>query len=182
MKKNTKNGIKNITIEIIDYFLCISESLISVIDRKEFYRIINGYPAEKALTYSNISKIISNLSHRGYIEVQKADHSESIIFTNKAKLAVVEKLTNKNPQDNKFRFVSFDIPESKRLNRDQFRRAIKRMGFVQIQKSLWATNINVGDFVEMAANEYKVNEYIVYMVSEVTNIDQYLLLLLQKDA
>ncbi|MFA6423587.1 MAG: hypothetical protein WCW17_04020 [Patescibacteria group bacterium] len=180
MTSKTKEKAKNFTIDLIDLFLSIPETVIYAFDRKEFYRILQGRPTGKELTCSNISRIIADLKKRKYIEVQEKNNGESIIFTDKAKLAAIDKLIEKNNPDNKFRFVSFDIPEIKRINRDRFRRAIKNMGFVQIQKSLWATDKNVGNFVDMAANEYEVNKYVVYMVTELTNIDLFLQNLFKK--
>jgi len=174
MEKGTKRKIKNFTIDLIDFFLDLPEAVMNGLDRKEFYRLMSGYSTKRELSCSNIAQIIANFKRRGYIEIEKTDRGESIVFTNKATLAIVDKLSDKNRQDGKFRFVSFDIPESKRINRDQFRRAIKRMGFVQIQKSLWATNKNIGDFVDMAAKEYEVDEYVVYLVTKATNIDSFL--------
>jgi len=172
MKKETKQKIKNVTIEIIDFFLGIPESVVNGFDRNEFYRLMQGHSGEKELTCSNIAKFITNLKNRGYIEIQAtSNNSESIIFTNKARLAIIDRLIKRTKNDNKYCFVSFDIPEDMRINRDQFRRTIKRMGFVQVQKSLWVIDKNVGEYVEMAAEEYSVNEYVVYLVTEATNID-----------
>ena len=71
-----------------------------------------------------------------------------------------------------FLFVSFDIPEKLNSGRNSFRRVIKKLGFLKIQNSLWVINKNISDLVEMAAIEYGVAEYVVYIVSSETNIDQ----------
>jgi len=174
IKPETKKKIKNITIEVIDFFLGLPETIMFALDRKDFYNNLSDSHPE--LTCSNIAKIISNLKRSGYIEIEKDKYNnESVVFTNKAKLAVVDKLVKRHPKSRRYCFVSFDIPERMRLNRDQFRRAIKRMGFIKIQKSLWVINRNVGKYVEMAALEYKVNDYVVYLVTEVSNIDAFLL-------
>lgn len=171
MEKETKRKIKSFTIDVIDFFLGVPESFIYAFDRKEFYRLLNGRPTEKVFTCNNIAKLISNLKRSGYIEVKKSGDNESIIFTNKARLAIVDRIAGRSGSDGKHRFVSFDIPERLRQNRDQFRRAIKRLGFRQIQKSLWVCDKNIGDLVESATEEYKVTEYVVYIVSENTNIE-----------
>lgn len=171
MKKETKQKIKNFTIDLLDFFLGIPESMAYAFDRKEFYRSMNGFPTERQLTCSNIAQLISNLKRGGYIEIKKSESGESICFTNKARLAIVDRLAGRISKDDKFYFISFDIPERLRVNRDQFRRAIKRMGFIQIQKSLWVCDRNVGELVELAAYEYKVEPYVVYIVSTITDID-----------
>jgi len=174
MKKEVKNKLINFTTDILDAFLGIPETLVCAFDRKNFYYLMSNNFPEKELTVRNISQWIGNLKRRGYIEVNRVGNSESIVFTNKAKLAVVDQLVKKSGNGNEWHFISFDIPESKRLGRDQFRRTIKRMGFRQIQKSLWVTDKNVGEYVEMASNEFGVEKYVVYMITNKTNIDSHI--------
>jgi len=175
MDKETKRKVKNFTLDVIDLFLGIPESLVMAFDRKEFYRFLSGNQTEHMLTCDNIAKLISNLKKSGYIQVEKRDGRESIKFTDKARLAIVDRIASRSAVDSKHHFVSFDIPEKMRPNRDKFRRTIKRLGFRQIQKSLWVCKKEVGDLVELAAREYGVDEYVVYIVSGNTNIDKAIL-------
>ena len=167
-------------MEVLDFFLNIPESFVSGLRRDAFYRLIHNFPHEQVLTCSNISQIFSNLKSRGYIKVEEKDGCESISFTNKARLAIVDKIAQRSKTDNKYYLVSFNIPERLRLNRDKFRRTLKRLGFKQIQKSLWVLNKNVGSTVELAAIEYNVNSYIAYFVSDNTNINDVINSLLSK--
>jgi len=155
----------NFTIEVLDFFLGIPESFLDGLDRKKFYHHLNGQFSEKKFTYSNICKLFNNFKKVGYINVQTNGNQRSIKFTNKAKLAVVDRLVERFELDGQYRFISFDIPETMKVNRNRFRRTIKRMGFIQVQKSLWVCDKNVTDFIEIAAAEYSVSEYIVYIVS-----------------
>ncbi len=175
-----KQKIGNLTIEILDFVLGIPEAIASGFDRKGFYRIMQGMPAEKSLTVSNICKIFHSFKKSGYIEIVSANQNESIRFTNKARLAIIDKLAERHKADNKYCLISFDIPEKFRSSRDKFRRVIKRMGFCQIQKSLWVCDRSVGELVELAAKEYRVSDYVVYIISERTNIDQTIPQLLAK--
>jgi len=175
MKNNVIKTLKNFTIDVLDLFLGIPESVILSFDRKEFYRIMNGIPTERVITASRIAKFISNSKRSGYVTVQKVGGQESIVFTNKARLAVIDRIAERTVTDQKYRFVSFDIPERLRKNRNQFRRVIKRLGFRQIQQSLWVSDRSIGDLVEMAANEFKIEQYVVYLVCEHTNINKTLL-------
>lgn len=124
----------------------------------------------KGVNNQKISKKLYELKRSGYLGFE----GDSVVLTNKAKMKIIDQLTSNASQSKKYHLVSFDIPEAKRINRDQFRRAIKRMGFIQIQKSLWVSRKNVGEFVEMAAEEYKVSDYVAYFVSEKSNIDRYI--------
>lgn len=176
-----KEQIKNFTIEVLDFLLGIPEAFAKGFDRDEFYRQLRGMPSEKVLTTANICKIFHQFKKTGYIEIENTDSNESIKFTNKAKLAVIDKLAKKEKTGKENCFISFDIPEKLKSNRDKFRRAIKRIGFVQIQKSLWSSNKNVGHLVDLAAEEYKVESYVVYIISKQTNIDDIIPNLLERN-
>ena len=115
--------------------------------------------------------MVYELKKSKYIEI---DEGDSVKLTNKAKIKLIDRIADTNINDGKLRLVSFDIPEIKRTNRNNFRRAIKRMGFRQVQKSLWVNNRNVGELVEMAAVEYKVSDYVAYFVAERSNIDHHI--------
>lgn len=175
MRKETSRKIKNFTLDVIDIFLGIPESLVMAFDRKEFYRLLNGDEPEHLLTCANIAKLISNMKGSGYVQIEKKNGQESIKFTNKARLAIVDRIAKRSDADDRHHFVSFDIPEKMRPNRDKFRRTIKRIGFSQIQESLWVCRREVGDLVELAAREYGVDEYVVYIVSDNTNINNTIL-------
>jgi CRISPR-associated endonuclease Cas2 len=136
-----------------------TEKMIDCIDEED-YRI----GREK------IPKILYDFKRMNYIRRE----GDSVILTHKAKMRVVDKITKKIPASKKNHLVSFDIPEGMRRNRNQFRRTLKRIGFIQIQKSLWAIRKDVGALVDATAGEYKVNEYVAYFISEKSNIDKYI--------
>ena len=121
---------------------------------------------------TKISKKLFDLEISGYIKHDR--QSDSIEFTNKAKIRIIDSISNKHEVDGIFRFLSFDIPEQKRALRDGFRRAIKRLGFKQVQKSLWVCNKNVGDLVEAIIEEFKVDEYVTYIISQKSDIDEHI--------
>lgn len=174
MKEEAKKKIKNFTIEVLDFLLGVPEAYFSAFERRSLQSLLNDFPVERELSCANISKLFSNLKNRGYIEVEKTNGQESFRFTNKAKLAIVDKIAERCVSESKHYFISFDIPEDSRIGRDQFRRVLKRLGFRQVQKSLWVANKNFGNLIELAAKEYGVEEYVVYLVSENTNIENFI--------
>jgi len=124
-----------------------------------------------------ISSVIYSLKRNNYVEI---DNGDSVKFTNKAKIKMIDKLVL-DQKDHKRRLVSFDIPETKKRQRNAFRRSIKQMGFRQIQKSLWVCDRNIGDMVEMLSKEYRVEEYVAYFVVESSNIENYIAKILSKN-
>jgi len=121
---------------------------------------------------AKISKKMREMARVGYIRINPENNS--IEFTDKARLKIVDTLSEQSGSDGKNRFISFDIPEKKRVQRDGFRRTIKRIGFRKIQKSLWVCDKNVGELVEIAKREYDVDNYVIYIVSEKSDIDDYI--------
>ncbi|HOX41320.1 MAG TPA: hypothetical protein PK263_03950 [bacterium] len=163
---------KNVTIATLDFFLGIPETTISITDRKTVYRAIHGYFPEKKLTVESVCSYFNSLRKSGYIEVVKdGEGKESVCFTNKAVIKILDRISGNSRCDGRSRFISFDIPERFKSKRNLFRRAIKRMGFKQIQKSLWVCDRNIGDLVELVEREYGVSQYVVYIVAEKTDID-----------
>ncbi|OGD63138.1 hypothetical protein A2215_01590 [Candidatus Berkelbacteria bacterium RIFOXYA2_FULL_43_10] len=141
----------------------------TIIDKNSIWEEISTSGQHQDWTKSRFTHTIYNLKKSGYLRLDSA--SQSVEFTNKAKLRIVDQIAKSRSKVSEYRFVSFDIPEPKRRLRDGFRRAIKKMGFVQIQKSLWVINKDVGDLVELAAYEYGVEKYMAYIASAKSDID-----------
>lgn len=119
---------------------------------------------------------IKDLEKRGYIKIT----SDSIEITKKGKIHHLEK-SNNQTTDGKWRILSWDIPESMSLQRNQFRRSIKRIGYRQVQKSLWACPFIKADEVDLIIDEYDVRKYVAYFVVEKTDIQEHLLKLFEKN-
>lgn len=148
-----------------------AESIGDKLDQKKARGYFEDYTLNSDVTGIQISQMLYDLKKRKYIEIGEGD---SVKLTDKAKIKIIDRIGKTLEIDGKYRLISFDIPESKRANRDAFRRAIKKLGFKQVQKSLWVTNRNVGEYVDIAAKEYKVSDYIAYFVVDKSNIDKYL--------
>lgn len=174
-KKEKKNCASNANSSFTVRFL---ESVIDMVDSVIFYNISRHQAYEKLhdinpiITKKRSAKWLGDLRREGYIQiVKRKSGNESIILTNKTKMKMLDKITKKLQCDSSNRFLSFDIPEEMRSQRNRFRRIIKEMGFVKIQQSLWVTNKEVGELVEMAARECGVGRYTAYIVSNKSDID-----------
>lgn len=114
---------------------------------------------------------IWSLERRGYIEINRV--SNSVQLTNKGKIKLIEE-SGSYAIDGKWRMLSFDIPEDLRKKRNQFRRSIKRIGYKQAQKSLWASPFVKADEIELIISELKLGKYVAYLLVEKTDINNYL--------
>ncbi|PIU24470.1 hypothetical protein COT12_00860 [Candidatus Berkelbacteria bacterium CG08_land_8_20_14_0_20_39_8] len=112
---------------------------------------------------------LNELERSGCIRIT----NNSIEITRKGKIRHLEKLKDKQ-RDGKWRILSWDIPEAMRQKRNQFRRSIKRIGYRQVQKSLWASPFIKADEVDLIIDEYSVRKYVAYFVVDKTDIEDHL--------
>ena len=171
LKRHTVNITGTITEKVLTTLYITSEVIGAfAFTKQDVYNSLRedfgGYNWSK----TGPSKFVNNLERQGYLRKTKVGQN-SVELTNKAKIRIIDKISGRRKIDGKFRFVSFDVPEEKRRARNGFRKAIKRLGFFQVQKSLWVCNKNIGDLVEIASYEYGVEKYVIYIISETTDVD-----------
>lgn len=170
-KPKIVNKLKNVTLDVLENIFYVAEGLAGLsLSKKAAYDLLSGY-SQNEWSQSQISKLFYRLKQSGYIEAKVVMGQESIVLTNKTKIKLIDRISDNIESDGKFRFISFDIPEDLRRNRNQFRRAIKKLGFRQVQKSLWVCDKNVGKLVQAVSYEYGVEKYTAYIVSEKSDID-----------
>lgn len=188
MKKKTKNKKKkiitkygekigNLTLDILEVIATIPEALVgSFLSRNDVYRRY-GRPEFLATKFFDQ---LRSMRSTGYIEMEKINGNFSVSLTKKGKIKLLENSKN-NEIDGKWRFLSFDIPEKLRKVRNQFRRSIKRIGFKQVQKSLWACPFVKANEVDLIIDELKIRKYVAYFIIERTDIEKHLIRLFKKE-
>lgn len=166
--KKAKKITKDITLFILDMLINIPGALAhSFLDPKGFYERIEleGFFVDR------FSERIKYLEKQGYIEINNKNNSISI--TRKGKIKHLENCSKKI-KDGKWRILSFDIPEKMKSKRNQFRKSIKRVGYKQVQKSLWACPFVKADEVDLIIDEQGVRNYVAYFIIEKTDIEDHL--------
>ena len=163
-------GRGELTLNILEQLLKISEGTIdSFVSQKELYNKIkfDSYEATKFCNH------LRSMMGSGYVEIKKENGTSSVKLTQKGRIKLIESAKD-NQIDGKWRMLSFDIPEKFAKKRNQLRSSIKRMGFRQVQKSLWACPYVRADEVELIINDIGINEYVAYMIVEKTDMENYL--------
>jgi len=173
MKRRTKVILKdklvNITVDLLEFlYFAGGDTFSAMLSKKQAFKIFNDNFYHKH-TETPFTKWLNNLRDQGYIAYKPG--STSFQFTNKTKIKLAKPIGEKIKETEIYYFFSFDVPEKKRDSRNGFRKTIKNLGCKQIQKSLWAINKDVYDFVQMAAREFGVEQYIISIVSSKTDID-----------
>jgi CRISPR-associated endonuclease Cas2 len=74
--------------------------------------------------------------------------------------------------DKKWRIVIFDIPEDKKIARDTLRRKIKKVGFLELQKSVWVYPYECANLINFMIEFYKIKDFVKYIVAEKINNDE----------
>ena len=107
-----------------------------------------------------------------YIEISGSGQHRRLVLTHKGKRLLNQKaLENLRPPtlrvwDKKWRLALFDIPEEFKKNRNSFAVGLKRMGFVQIQKSCFAFPFPCLDEIEVLADFHEVRRFVTFLVAE----------------
>ncbi|MFA5158358.1 MAG: hypothetical protein WC451_04220 [Patescibacteria group bacterium] len=171
MRKSSKltNNIKVFTSDLLKHLIFATENILAAsLSKKRAYKIFNElYGFE---TKTSCSKWLNNLRSQGYIRYFRS--SNSVEFTTKTKIKLAKVIANRMQSTSVYCFFSFDVPERLKGNRNKFRKSIKDLGCKQVQRSLWVTNKDIYNLVQQIAEEYKVQEYIISIISTKTDVDK----------
>lgn len=169
-RQKAKKIVGTITLAMLDIICTIPEAMVGAfLHQNDVLRKMDSCEGE---FNSSTLNYLNNLIRSGYVETQIVDGNKSVRLTVKGKIKMLESKNN-NDQDGKYRYVSYDIPETMKRQRDQFRRVIKRIGFRQLQKSLWVCPFVKADQIDLVLDNLKIRPYVAYLVVDYTNIDVY---------
>lgn len=139
---------------------------------RKFLKELNNYINDKngnVVTSLQLSKALYDLKNRKIIEIKDAGNKTVILLTEKGKR---RKLVNDLDQikisyagawDGKWRFLMFDIPESKKNAREAFREKLKQLGFFQFQKSVWIYPYQCNNEIDFVSEIFEIAPYITIL-------------------
>jgi len=167
--------VKNITAQVLEVLFNVAEDFADIaVNRDSAWRVLYQIDKKYEWTGTKLGRWVRDLNRNDLIIIEKHKNKESIKITNKGKLKIVEAISKSKKRESNTRLISFDIPEYMKIQRNQFRRVIKRLGFKQLQQSLWVIDRDVSELVEIAALEYGVSDYVIYIIAEKTNADRFI--------
>lgn len=104
------------------------------------HKYISGYP--RILKKNSLSKAINRLRERGLIELTDGSKFLKISRQGKDEIFWIKINSINESKNGSWTVVFFDVPENRRTTRDLFRNKLKTCGFIQWQKSVWASRKN----------------------------------------
>lgn len=111
-----------------------------------------------------------NLKKQGCIKIENKNHQVYISLTEKGKKKAnwmqIDELKINKPKkwDKKWRIVMFDISQLKTLHRNAFRGKIKELGFMPIQKSVWAQPYDCKDEIYLLRDFFGLTSYEISLI------------------
>ncbi|MDP3986535.1 MAG: hypothetical protein Q8P77_03880 [Candidatus Veblenbacteria bacterium] len=106
-----------------------------------------------------------SLKRHGYLTERKTAAHSLVAVTNKGKAAILRQQLRQAPvlPKGEYTVVIFDIPETQRLSRRQFRLLLRQSDFIKLQQSVWVSNHDVrgeiANFIKQVKLERWVNVY-----------------------
>ncbi|MCX6812570.1 MAG: hypothetical protein NTW79_03035 [Candidatus Berkelbacteria bacterium] len=171
MKKETKQAFGEITWTILAAIARTPEAIIGgFLDQEGLKRQMESgedFLGDKFIQY------LRNLKRTGYIEIKEQNCNLSVRLTVKGKIKNLESPKNLEV-DGRLRIISYDIPENYNIKRRQFCRSLKRIGFKQLQKSLWVCQYIKADEIDLIIDELEIREYVAYFIIAKSNIEEHL--------
>lgn len=170
--KNYKKEIIKLTAKealfsIFDLALPFFES--SSIYRVSAKKLINIRENDR----SNFSDKVKYLKRHGLIQTFVENKEEYIEIT-KSGIDKIDHLQEDMRQisrpdkwDGKWRVVLFDIPNSKKVNRDMLRMKILKLGFIKVQESIYVYPFECTKEISAICSRLDISQYVLIMVSDI---------------
>lgn len=140
------------------------------------YRVrksINGFLTKRSIDRRNFFQKVSYLKRHGVIREYCEGKERFIEITakgiNKLKIDFVAKISIVRPKlwDKKWRVVMFDIPEKDRQLRNIIRDKLYRIGFEQVQKSIFIFPFECSFAIEIICDQYGGRQYLKYLIADI---------------
>ncbi|OHA88916.1 MAG: CRISPR-associated endonuclease Cas2 [Candidatus Zambryskibacteria bacterium RIFCSPHIGHO2_02_FULL_43_14] len=102
------------------------------------------------------------------------DGTTTFILSSEGKRAALtynldKMVVKRHKWDKKWRIVIFDIPEKKKKIREMFRYQLKRLGFIELQRSVFVISFECRNEIEYIVEFYNIRKFVRFI--EASHID-----------
>ena len=168
MRKFKRNELSKELLKISGGLLIIGAVIVAP-GLAEIYRYYKAYKrSEKA----RIRQAMRKLEGKKYIRVREINNGTVLSITPEGKKELLRydyddlKIKKPNIWDKKWRIIIFDIPEKKKIVRDQINLKLKELGFEDLQKSTFIFPYECRNEVEFIKNHFYLKNEIRYILAE----------------
>lgn len=113
---------------------------------------------------------LNYLDRRGYVKIEEKGNGDmEVVLTRCGEMSIKRinfdelKLPKPEKWDGKWRIAIFDVPHYKHKNRLALSEKLKDLGFIMVQKSVWAYPFECYKELAIIRKFYEVEKYVVYM-------------------
>jgi len=169
-KEKRKRKIKDITwgiatnfveLTLINLFFSMQAGTYGRISKKDWAK----FQSQKAdgVDWDKLRKALYHLKKQGFVNYTKNKLKEPEITNQGIKRleSVIPQYDNLRIWDNKIYLVTYDIPEQKRNHRNILRKALEKIGFGQLQQSVWLTPYNPKKIIKGIIKQKKLKGSII---------------------
>lgn len=128
-----------------------------------------------------IRKTVKRMAEENMVDVYQDTNGDTVVsITNTGRLFLAKKrlkdivVERTKKWDGRWRIVSFDVRECKRQSRDELRNVLRSLGFVYVQRSLWAFPYPCDEVITEIAAALSIDDAVLYMTVMSTNKDDWL--------
>ena len=143
-------------------------------DPRQYFKIVKDIKKEwKWINKRNLHRVIRNLYSSRLIDTKdSSDGTTTMVLTEFGKKHALTyqidaiTISPMNKWDRKWRIVMFDVPEKHKRARDALSRSLKRMGFAQLQKSVFVHPFECSKVTMFVAEFFNVRQYIRHVLAD----------------
>jgi len=149
--------------------------------RQSFHIIRVAKNDWRKIDCEQLKRSIITLINFGVVKTRKNnDGTMEIVLTEKGKKITKQysldslEIKKLRRWDKKWRMVIFDIPEKKRKVRDIFRFHLRRLGFYELQRSVWVYPYECTGEIQYLIDFFHVSQYVHLIEATVISSDEFL--------
>lgn len=127
-----------------------------------------------------LQPILKMRGHKGFLKLLKKMQNKGVIYLGGERIKLtkkglelqkqlrLEQVILKKPAewDGIWRLISYDIPDKYKKTRDWFRWTLIRLGFKNLQESLWVYPYDCKEEIAVIAKNIGIAEYVIVMMTD----------------
>lgn len=125
-----------------------------------------------------LRETLSRMKRKGLVSFEERGGKRYPILTKKgvarAEILKIYGLSIEKPRrwDRRWRIVIFDIPHTRRALRDRIRGILKRLGFYQLQRSVWVHPYDCEEIVSLLKLDLRIRTEVRYIIADAIEYDR----------